>query len=52
MKIDVVQRGGRKKDFWDLHDLLQSYNTNQMLDLYELRYPYTHVVCYNRKTER
>lgn len=42
MKIDVVQRGGRKKDFWDLHDLLQSYNINQMLDLHELRYPYTH----------
>ena len=22
MKLDVVQRGGRKKDFWDLHALL------------------------------
>lgn len=42
MKIDVVQRGGRKKDFWDLHDLLQSYNINQMLDLHQQRYPYTH----------
>ncbi|UFH35099.1 nucleotidyl transferase AbiEii/AbiGii toxin family protein [Flavobacterium acetivorans] len=42
MKIDVVQRGGRKKDFWDLHDLLQSYNINQMLDLHKQRYPYTH----------
>ena len=42
MKIDVVQRGGRKKDFWDLHDLLQSYNISQMLDLHEQRYPYTH----------
>ena len=42
MKIDVVQRGGRKKDFWDLHDLLQSYNINQMLDLHERRFPYTH----------
>lgn len=42
IKIDVVQRGGRKKDFWDLHDLLQSYNINQMLDLHQQRYPYTH----------
>ena len=42
MKIDVVQRGGRKKDFWDLHDLLQSYDICQMLDLHEQRYPYTH----------
>ena len=24
MKVDVVQRGGRKKDFWDLHDLLSN----------------------------
>ncbi len=42
MKIDVVQRGGRKKDFWDLHDLLQSYDISQMLDLHKQRYPYTH----------
>lgn len=42
MKIDVVQRGGRKKDFWDLHDLLQSYDIDQMLDLHKQRYPYTH----------
>lgn len=42
MKIDVVQRGGRKKDFWDLHDLLDSYDISQMLDLHKQRYPYTH----------
>lgn len=42
MKVDVVQRGGRKKDFWDLHDLLQSYDISQMLDLHKQRYPYTH----------
>lgn len=42
MKIDVVQRGGRKKDFWDLHELLQSYDITQMLDLHEQRYSYTH----------
>ncbi len=42
MKIDVVQRGGRKKDFWDLHDLLQSYDIIQMLALHKQRYPYSH----------
>ena len=42
MKVDVIQRVGRKKDFWDLHDLLDSYSIMQMLDLHEQRYPYTH----------
>ena len=42
MKVDVIQRGGRKKDFWDLHDLLEKYDIVKMLDLHELRYPYTH----------
>lgn len=42
MKVDVIQRGGRKKDFWDLHDLLDSYSIMQMMDFHEQRYPYTH----------
>ncbi|OWP75197.1 hypothetical protein BWG23_11695 [Flavobacterium oreochromis] len=42
MKVDVIQRGGRKKDFWDLHDLLESYTIPQMIDLHKQRYPYTH----------
>lgn len=42
MKIDVVQRGGRKKDFWDLHSLFESFSVSQMLKLHEKRYPYTH----------
>jgi predicted nucleotidyltransferase component of viral defense system len=42
MKVDVIQRFGRKKDFWDLHDLLDSYSISQMIDLHEQRYPYTH----------
>lgn len=40
MKMDVVSRGGRKKDFWDLHMLRDHYNIKQMLSLYEERYPY------------
>jgi predicted nucleotidyltransferase component of viral defense system len=42
MKIDVIQRGGRKKDFWDLHELLPKYSIHQMLEFHEKRYPYTH----------
>jgi predicted nucleotidyltransferase component of viral defense system len=42
MKLDVVQRGGRKKDFWDLHELFEKYSLTQMLDLHKQRYPYTH----------
>ena len=40
MKMDVVSRGGRKKDFWDLHMLRDYYSIDQMLSLYEERYPY------------
>ena len=42
MKVDVIQRDGRKKDFWDLHALLDSYSIKQMMDFHEQRYPYTH----------
>ena len=35
MKIDVISRGGRKKDFWDLQMLHNSYSIEQMLALYE-----------------
>ena len=40
MKIDVLPRGGRKKDFWDLHLLHNQYTIEHMLSLYEERYPY------------
>lgn len=42
MKVDVIQRKGRKKDFWDLHELLERYPIERMLELHEERYPYTH----------
>jgi predicted nucleotidyltransferase component of viral defense system len=42
MKIDIVQRGGRKKDFWDLHELLQHYSIQQMLTLHFQRYEFNH----------
>ena len=42
MKLDVIGRGGRKKDFWDIHALFDHYDLSQMLDFYSLRYPYNH----------
>ncbi|MCA0365340.1 MAG: nucleotidyl transferase AbiEii/AbiGii toxin family protein [Bacteroidetes bacterium] len=42
MKIDVVQRGGRKKDFWDLHEFFSNFSLNEMLELHKKRYPYSH----------
>jgi len=42
MKIDVISRGGRKKDFWDIHDLKDDYSIEDMLAIHKQRYPYTH----------
>lgn len=42
MKVDVISRGGRKKDFWDLHELLNTYSISQMFDIHQQRYEYTH----------
>lgn len=42
MKIDVIQRTGRKKDYWDLHELKDQYNIKDMLAFHLKRYPYTH----------
>ncbi|MNY26499.1 hypothetical protein D3C86_1603530 [compost metagenome] len=42
MKVDVVLRGGRKKDFWDLHDLLSKYDIKKMLSLHKQRSEDTH----------
>ncbi|MNQ35531.1 hypothetical protein D3C85_490200 [compost metagenome] len=42
MKLDVVLRTGRKKDFWDIHELREKYSISDMFALHEKRYPYTH----------
>ncbi len=42
MKTDVVSRGGRKKDFWDLHELMNDYTINEMFELHKQRHPFTH----------
>jgi Nucleotidyl transferase AbiEii toxin, Type IV TA system len=42
MKLDVIQRCGRKKDFWDLHELMDEYSIDKMFSLHKKRYPYGH----------
>lgn len=42
MKMDVIMRGGRKKDFWDIHELIEDYTIDDMLSLHNKRYPYYH----------
>lgn len=42
MKLDVVQRTGRKKDFWDIDLLSRHFTIDSMFRLHEKRYPYTH----------
>ncbi len=41
MKLDVIGRGGRKKDFWDIHALFDHFELNEMIEIYSNRYPYS-----------
>jgi predicted nucleotidyltransferase component of viral defense system len=49
MKLDVLIRNGRKKDFWDLHYYLDKVSVDEMISFYEKRYPYTD--CSNMKSQ-
>lgn len=42
MKVDVISRGGRKKDFWDIHELMNDYSVEDMFSLHAKRHPYAH----------
>ncbi len=42
MKLEVIGHKGRKKDFWDIHELLEHYILSDMLYFYEKRYPYSY----------
>lgn len=42
MKMQVISVGGRKKDFWDLHEELDHFSIGQMNTLHAERYPYDH----------
>jgi hypothetical protein len=42
IKVNGVQGGGRKKDFWDLHELLSQYSVTRMIALHKQRFAWTH----------
>ena len=42
MKLEIVGQNGRKKDFWDLHELMEKFSWNEMLEFYKKRYPYSY----------
>ncbi len=41
MKLEVVASNGRKKDFWDIHELLEKFEINTLFEYYLKRYPYS-----------
>lgn len=43
MKLDVISRGGRKKDFWDLVEILSDYSLPHLMQVYEEKYPYNNL---------
>ncbi len=40
MKLDTISRGGRKKDFWDLSEILEHKSLRSLIALYPKKYPY------------
>jgi hypothetical protein len=43
MKLDTISRGGRKKDFWDLSEILETYKFSDLLEVYKKKYPWFEV---------
>jgi hypothetical protein len=39
MKIQAILGRGKKKDFWDLYELLQYYSLQQIMDWHKQKYP-------------
>ncbi len=39
MKIQAILGRGKKKDFWDLHELLQHFSLQQIMDWHKQKYP-------------
>ena len=43
MKLDTISKVGRKKDFWDLSDILEEYRLSDLLKVYEQKYPWLEI---------
>ena len=41
MKLEVIAQGGRKKDFWDLHELQEKFTIPAMVKFHEEKNPYS-----------
>jgi predicted nucleotidyltransferase component of viral defense system len=39
MKIQAILGRAKKKDFWDLYELLQHYSLQQLIDWHKQKYP-------------
>ncbi|MBN2806526.1 MAG: nucleotidyl transferase AbiEii/AbiGii toxin family protein [Prolixibacteraceae bacterium] len=39
MKIQAILGRGKKKDFWDLHELLKHYSLQQIIDWHKMKFP-------------
>jgi predicted nucleotidyltransferase component of viral defense system len=39
MKIQAILGRGKKKDFWDLHELLKHFSLQQIMDWHKQKYP-------------
>lgn len=42
MKVEAIVTGGRKKDWWDIHRLLEEYPLEWLLDCHKQWQPWTH----------
>lgn len=42
MKIEVISRGGRMKDYWDFHALMQFMSLDELLIAHQKMFPYNH----------
>ena len=39
MKVQAILGRGKKKDFWDLFELLEHYSLHQIMDWHKEKYP-------------
>jgi len=46
MKLDILHRGGRKKDFWDIHELADHFSFKEMIRFHEKRYYSDHTYSF------
>lgn len=40
MKLELISGGGRKKDFWDIAELLERYPLSELISFYRKKFPF------------